>query len=266
MSEDLAEKPGQFQFGAVKAVLKAAGRGFLDALLPPHCLGCGERVSHAASLCSACWQNLRLLDDPVCDRLGIPFPYDPGAGIVSVEALTNPPEWNRARAAVLFDDVAKEIVHAFKYGDRSEAGLFMARQMARAGASLITECDFIAPVPLHWARLWQRRFNQAGFLAQYLAKAAGKPYAPQLLSRVKHTSSQVGLDAEARGRNMRRAFKAAKSVTGKSILLIDDVRTTGATLSACTVALKSAGATRVDVLTFALVKQPFKPHIEEHTE
>lgn len=259
MSEELAEKRGQFQFGWVRA----AGQSLLDALLPPHCLSCNEAVSKPSSLCIACWQKLRLLDDPVCDRLGIPFPYDPGEGIVSVEALANPPVWDRARAAVIFDDVSKEIVHAFKYGDRSEAGLFMARQMARAGAKLVAEADVIAPVPLHWTRLWKRRFNQAAFLGQHLARAHGKAYAPQALKRIKRTASQVGLDAEARQRNMRKAFSVSAVLEGRAVLLVDDVRTTGATLSACAMALRKAGAARVDVLTFALVKEPFRPHIEE---
>lgn len=260
MSGDLAEKRGQFQF----RWLRAAAGGLLDALLPPHCLSCNEPVSKPASLCIACWQRLRLLDDPVCGRLGIPFPYDPGEGIVSAQALADLPVWDRARAAVIFDDVTKEIVHAFKYGDRTEAGLFMARQMERAGARLIAEADLILPVPLHWTRLWKRRFNQAAFLAQHLARASGKPYAPQLMKRVKRTPSQVGLDREARRKNMGRAFKVAKPLDGKAMLLVDDVRTTGATLAACTLALKKAGAARVDVLTFALVNAPFRPHIDEH--
>jgi ComF family protein len=122
----------------------------------------------------------------------------------------------------------------------------------------------IVPVPLHWTRLWHRRFNQAAILAQQLARASGKPYAPQLLNRVKRTTSQVGLDAEARRMNMRKAFTVAQPLDGKTVLLVDDVRTTGATLAACAMALKQAGAARVDVLTFALVNAPFRPHIDDH--
>ena len=196
--------------------------------------------------------------------MGTPFVYDQGEGALSAEALSFPPPWDRARAAVVFDEHSKEIIHAFKYGDRAEAGLFMARLMARAGRSLIGEADMIVPVPLHWTRLWKRRFNQAGFLAQRIAKAANKPYEPQLLKRVRATPPQVGLDAEARRKNMRKAFHVvgAEKLAGKTVLLIDDVRTTGATTRTCVETLKEAGAARVHVLTFGLVIAPFRPHIE----
>jgi len=206
---------------------------------------------------------MKLLDDPVCDVMGTPFAYDQGVGALSAQALSHPPPWDRSRAAVIFDDVSKEFVHAFKYGDRSEAGLFMARLMARAGRKVIAEADIIIPVPLHWTRLWKRRFNQAAYLAQHIATSSGKPFDPFILKRVRATPQQVGLDAKERHKNMRKAFavKLTADVKGKSILLVDDVRTTGATISSCVEALKTAGAAKVHVLTFALVNEPFRPHI-----
>ena len=196
--------------------------------------------------------------------MGTPFAYDQGEGALSAEAVAMAPSWVRARAAVLFDDVSKEIVHKLKYSDRTEAGLFMARMMSRAGRHLLAEADMIVPVPLHWTRLWKRRFNQAAFLAQHIAKASGKPYAPMLLKRIRATPQQVGLDAEARRKNMRKAFEISGKAKIKNhrVLLVDDVRTTGATISACVEALKAAGVAQVDVLTFALVRAPFRPHIE----
>ena len=126
----------------------------------------------------------------------------------------------------------------------------------------------LVPVPLHWTRLWKRRFNQAGYLAKAIAALAGKAYEPQLIKRLRATPQQVGLTAEARRKNMRKAFglsaKAAKKLNGKAVLLVDDVRTTGATLSACVEVLKKGGAARVDVLSFALVDAPFRPHIKAH--
>ncbi|MDE2383105.1 MAG: ComF family protein [Alphaproteobacteria bacterium] len=241
----------------------AGWRGLVAALTPAHCLACAEPVEESACVCASCWQKLKFLDEPVCNVLGTPFAYDPGEGVLSPQALSHPPAWDRARAALVFDDVSKEFVHAFKYGDRAEAGLFMARLMARAGRRLVAEADVILPVPLHWTRLWKRRFNQAAFLAQHIAKAGGKAFEPQALKRLRATPQQVGLDAEARRKNMRKAFAVARpdAVAGKAVLLVDDVRTTGATITACADALKSAGAVRVDVLTFALVNEPFRPHI-----
>jgi ComF family protein len=130
----------------------------------------------------------------------------------------------------------------------------------------VAEADVVLPVPLHRSRLWKRRFNQAAFLAQPIAKGAGKAFATDILLRQLATRQQVGLNAEARRKNVRRAFavpfEKQSLISGKTILLVDDVRTTGATLAACAVALKAAGAVRVNVLTFALVKEPHRMHID----
>jgi ComF family protein len=261
MDEELAENSAKFQLQSVTGWGKSLWTKFKDALTPPRCLGCQAPVATSASVCITCWQKLKLLDDPVCNIMGTPFAYDQGEGIISAEALTQPPPWDKARAAVIFDDASKEYVHQLKYTDRLEAGLFMARLMARAGHKLLQEADLVIPVPLHRFRLWKRRFNQAAFLAQNLN---AKIYDPRILKRIRATPQQVGLDANARRKNMRNAFQVvdATKVEGKSILLVDDVRTTGATTSACVDALKKAGATKVNLLTFALVNQPFKPHID----
>lgn len=240
-------------------------RGILDVVTPSLCLSCTAPVEEEASLCVACWDRLRHLDEPVCDALGIPFAYEQGEGALSAAALADPPAWDRARAAVLFGDDAARLVHALKYRDRPEAGLLMARMMARAGRGLLLQADVLVPVPLHRFRLWQRRFNQSAFLAQRLAALSGRPWRHDVLVRVRRTSAQVGLDREQRRRNVKGAIAVRPerlgSVAGKSVLLIDDVRTTGATAEACALALKQAGAARVSLLTFALVELPSRPHI-----
>jgi hypothetical protein len=111
-------------------------------------------------LCAACWAKLSPIAPPYCERLGIPFAYDPGPGILSMEAVADPPAYRRARAAVRYDEVARSLVHALKYGDRLDLAPIMGRWMATAGAGLIAEADALVPVPLHWRRLWARRFNQ----------------------------------------------------------------------------------------------------------
>ena len=240
-------------------------RGMVDLLTPSLCLGCGAPLHAEASLCVACWNRLRHLDEPVCDALGTPFAYDQGEGALSAAALDDPPAWDRARAAVIFDDHAAALVHALKYQDRQEAGLLMARMMARAGRGLLAEADVILPVPLHRFRLWRRRFNQSACLAQRLARASARPWRPDVLLKARRTRAQVGLDSEARRRNVKGAFLVSPSglaeVAGKCVLLVDDVRTTGATAEACARVLKQAGAARVNLLTFALVPVPAKPHI-----
>lgn len=240
-------------------------RAAVDLLAPSLCLSCGTGVGDPASLCLSCWASLQHLDEPVCDALGTPFAYDQGQGAVSAAALADPPAWDRARAAVIFDDTSARLVHALKYRDRQEAGLLMARMMARAGRRLLSESDVILPVPLHRFRLWQRRFNQSAFLAQRLSGAAGKPWRHDLLLRVRPTRAQVGLDQDERRRNVKAAFRlrpgAEAEIAGRTVLLVDDVRTTGATAEACAAVLKRAGAVRVDLLSFALVPAPARPHI-----
>lgn len=240
-------------------------RGVVDLVTPSLCLGCAAPVGEPASLCVACWDRLRQIDEPVCDALGTPFAYEQGEGALSAAALSDPPAWDRSRAAVLFEDEAAKLVHGLKYRDRPEAGLLMARMMARAGRKLLAEADVVVPVPLHWLRLWQRRFNQSALLAQQVARLSGRPWRHDLLVRGRRTRAQVGLDQEGRRKNVRNAFLVppdkARQVAGRSILLVDDVRTTGATAEACALALKAAGAARVGLLTFALVPLPAKPHI-----
>ena len=240
-------------------------RGLLDLVTPSQCLGCSVAVREPASLCVPCWASLQHLDDPVCDMMGTPFAYDQGPGMLSAAALANPAPWDRARAAVIFDDASRGLVHALKYNDRQEAGLLMARMMARAGRQLLAEADIILPVPLYRWRLWKRRFNQSAYLAQQLSQLTGKPWHADLLLRQRPTRAQVGLDPAERRRNVRNAFAVVgeirSRVAGRTLVLVDDVRTTGATAEACAMALKRAGAAKVSMLTFALVPAPMKIHI-----
>jgi ComF family protein len=243
---------------------RRAWRGLVDFLTPPRCLACHQALTEASCLCAICWARLQQIDEPVCEVMGTPFAYDQGEGAVSAAGLANPPPWNRARAAVAYDDASRGIVHALKFHDTQEAGLLMARMMARAGRKLLAEADVIVPVPLHRIRLWRRRFNQAGYLALRLSEQSGKPCRTDVLGRRKASRPQVGLDHQARRKNVRGVFAvdATKGldVSGRNMLLVDDVMTTGATAGACVTALLQAGAARVDVLTFALVLSPARLH------
>jgi ComF family protein len=240
-------------------------RRVIDFLVPPKCLVCREPVGEPASLCQSCWDTLKYIDAPVCNVLGVPFAYDQGEGAVSPAALADPPLWDRARAAVAFDDASRRIVHALKYRDTQEAGLFMARLMGRAGRQIIEEADVIIPVPLHRFRLWQRRFNQAAILSQQISSQFSKSYRTDLLQRSKASRSQVGLSFDERRKNVAKVFQVtpegAGDLAGCKVLLVDDVLTTGATAGSCAAVLKKAGAAQVDVLAFALVLEPRRPHI-----
>jgi ComF family protein len=208
-------------------------------------------------LCAACWSKLSFIAPPFCERLGIPFTYDPGPGVLSMEAIADPPAYTRARAAVRYDDVARKLVHALKYGDRLDLAPTMGRWMANAGRELLHDADALVPVPLHWRRQWLRRFNQSALLAEVMSKPSGVPVAHLALKRTKATPQQVGLSQSARALNVQGAFRVppdgAAAVAGRRILLVDDVLTSGATVDACARALLRAHAARVDVLVFARV-------------
>lgn len=225
-------------------------------LFPPVCAGCRRQVREPGTLCPSCWRNVRFIEPPLCAVLGTPFAYEVGDEAISPAALADPPPFARARAAVAYSDVARQFVQNLKYRDRTDLAPWMARWMARAGAELLRDAEIVVPVPLHRRRFFMRRFNQSAELARHVAAMSGLPFAPRAVERIRRTRQQVGLGAKERAANMRGAFRvpdAAKfTVSGRRVLVVDDVYTTGATVSAVTAALKKAGAREVDVLTFAL--------------
>lgn len=243
--------------GALFAGVRRLGRAGLDLVLPPVCMACRRPVDRAHGLCGPCWGRLQPIERPYCERLGIPFGFDLGEGALSAEAIASPPPFERARAAVLFEEVARDLVHGLKYHDRIELVRFIGRMTARAGRDLLPEAELIVPMPLHRRRLWVRKFNQAALIAAEVGRASGVAVDPAALLRIRPTRPQVGLNERERAENVRGAFRVPAShrarIEGRSILLVDDVLTTGATAAAATRALKRAGAARVDVLTFARV-------------
>jgi len=235
--------------------MRASLRLGLDVALPRLCPTCRDLVTDNG-LCPSCWGKLDFIAPPYCPRLGIPFVYDPGPGILSMQAIADPPAYQRARAAVRFDAVSRDLVHAFKYGDRLDLAPLMGGWMARAGRDLLDGADALVPVPLHWRRLWGRRFNQSGALATAISRASGVAVAHAALRRVKATQQQVGLSRTERSSNVQGAFRADPAnaeVAGRRLVLVDDVLTSGATVDACARALLRAGAANVDVLVFARV-------------
>jgi ComF family protein len=174
-----------------------------------------------------------------------------------MEAIANPPAYQRARATVRYDEVARTLVHALKYQDRTDLAPAMGRWMARAGRELLQDADMLIPVPLHWRRAWHRRYNQSGALARVIEHASGVKLRGELLQRVRPTEQQVGLSRPQRASNVQGAFKVPADrqpeIAGRRVILIDDVLTSGATADACARALLRAKAVQVDVLVFARV-------------
>jgi ComF family protein len=232
-------------------------RALTDLVLPPQCLACLRLVAEQGALCSSCWSDFKTIERPYCEILGTPFAYDPGEGALSAQAISDPPPFARCRAVASFDDVSRKLVHGLKYRDRLDLSTWMANWMVRAGADLFGDADMVVPVPLHRWRLWSRRFNQSASLAKAVAGAAGKKFAADALGRIRPTRQQVGLSASERDRNVRGAFVATQGgellLAGRSVLLVDDVYTTGATVKSAARALIRGGAKAVDVLVFARV-------------
>jgi predicted amidophosphoribosyltransferase len=235
------------------AIVEWSGR----LLFPPVCMGCRRQVLHPGTLCGGCWPRLRFLEKPWCEVMGTPFGHDMGEGFLSADAIANPPPFRRARAAVAYSGMARRMVQALKYNDRTDLAPWMAGWMVRAGAELVGDADIVIPVPLHWRRFLSRRFNQSAELARAVAALSEKRFEPSALRRVKVTRQQVGLGRSEREDNVRGAFRvppeAEIHVRGRNVLLDDDVYPTGATVFAVTKSLKKAGAANVDVLTFARV-------------
>jgi ComF family protein len=256
MQAPIANSVNPSRFARLTAPLRGLFGSALDLALPTLCPACRELVD-GEGLCASCWAKLSPIAPPYCERLGIPFAYDPGPGVVSMEAIANPPAYRRARAAVRYDEVARVLVHSLKYGDRLDLAPIMGRWMARAGRELLAEADGLVPVPLHWRRLWARRFNQSALLAKTMAQETGVALAETALKRVKATAQQVGLSQAERALNVQGAFRVPAegkaAVAGRRLVLVDDVLTSGATTDACARALLRAGASSVDVVVFARV-------------
>jgi ComF family protein len=242
-------------------VLARLGRTALDLVLPPLCLGCQTRVMDHDALCPTCWRQIAFIRPPLCDKLGIPLTVDTGGVMLSAAAIADPPDYDRARAVARFDGLMRVLVHGFKFHDNHNARRLFGRWMAVAGQDLLADADLLVPVPLARWRLLSRRFNQAQIVAAEVGRRARKPVNPFALVRSRSTGHQVGLTRAQRLRNVAGVFRVPlnelPNISGKAIVLIDDVITTGATASAAARALKRAGAGRVDVLALALVSEPY---------
>jgi ComF family protein len=244
----------------IVAPLSGGGGWLLDLLYPPLCLSCDKAVVHADALCADCFRKLRPITAPLCPVLGLPFEVALGPEARSAEAIADPPPFDRARSAVLYNEIARALVSRLKYGDRPEIARFCARLMAQAGHELWGDDAVLVPVPLHRTRQFSRRYNQSTELARALSRLTGIPSDPSLVTRRKNTRQQVGLTGDARQRNVAGAFLAHADLglrlRGRRAIIVDDVMTTGATVKALTRALKAKGAARIDVISFARVPSP----------
>jgi len=242
-------------FAAARALL----RGAIDIVLPPLALDEGQRGARVQGqgLTAEVWRGLSFLEAPVCDGCGGALEYADAGRCPA--CLSRRRAFDRARAAVVYDDASRDLILKLKHADRTDLAALFATWLARAARDLIEDADAVVPVPLHRWRLMTRQFNQAAEIARPLARAAGLAYLPDVVVRRRATPIQGGRSASGRRRNVAGAFavprRAWQAVEGKRLILVDDVLTTGATAEACARVLKAAGAARVDVAAVARVKE-----------
>ena len=236
-------------------LVQSIGRALIDFALPARCAGCGDVIDEAGSFCASCWSKLEWLGNSGCRQCGLPLT---GTEIdMCGRCLADPPGIDRIRAAVAYDDMSRSIALRLKYGRKVALARTMARYMAPLGSGQSNEA-ILVPVPLHRWRLWARGFNQSGLVARELAKAWGIPVAQNLIRRVKRTSALKGLNHSQRRKAVAGAFQASTSrhLRDRTIILIDDVFTSGSTAEACAKELRKAGASRVELICWARVVRP----------
>jgi ComF family protein len=238
------------------------GRAVLDLLLAPQCVACDAEVDAPGLLCADCFRQTGFITEPFCARCGVPFSSAAlgGADQLCPACEASPPVFFRARAALRYDAQGRRLILPFKHADRQELASTLAPHMARAGVGLLRETDVLVPVPLHRARLFHRRYNQAALLATAVGRIAERPCLPDALQRQRPTESLGEKSAAERATEVAGAFTVRPSrvaqLAGKRVLLVDDVMTSGATANACATTLLAAGAATVDVLVAARVPDP----------
>ncbi len=246
-------------------------RQAIDLVLPARCPMTGENVEDQGMLSGQAWRRLNFIAAPYCQHCGMPFSYDTQAqssqstqeqNLLCMRCVEKKPVYDTARSALIYDDASRDLILGFKHGDKTYLVKSFAMWMQMAGREFLPHADVLIPVPLHFARLRMRRYNQSSILAYELGKIAQIPCLPDVLMRVRSTPPQGHLDIKERHKNVRKAFavrnKRSNEIKGKTLVLIDDVYTTGATINECTKTLLSAGAKAVHILTLArVVKNEF---------
>jgi Predicted amidophosphoribosyltransferases len=236
------------------AVLGRLSRWALDFALPPRCAGCGTIVAEVHSFCPECWKGIEFLGEGGCSTCGMPLQATEQRTCGA--CLARAPRIQRTRAAVAYGDLARGLAIRLKYGRK----VAIARTMARYMAPLVGEGSdlLLVPVPLHRSRLWGRGFNQSALVAHELSRRLGIAADPLALARTRRTPPLKGMSPLQRRKTVAGAFRVRDKtkVTGKTVILIDDVLTTGSTAEACARTLKRAGAARIELVSWARVVKP----------
>jgi predicted amidophosphoribosyltransferase len=233
-------------------------QSFIRAIYPAQCVACDAQTEAEFGLCGPCWRETKFIGGLVCDTCGTPLPGEDRGEIVQCDdCMTIARPWDRGRAALIYSGIGRRLVLGLKHGDRTDLARPAAMWMTRVARPLVREDTVLVPVPLHWVRLARRRYNQAALLVHGLGAALDCPVCVDALLRPKKTKPLEGHSRDARFVALSGAIvpnpKRAAAIKGKSVLLVDDVMTSGATLAASAEAAKAAGAINVSIVTLARV-------------
>lgn len=233
---------------------------FFNIVFPAKCFLCKQVTLTHNTLCDKCWLKINFVSKPLCYKCGTPLVLSDNNNLLCGECILNDPPFSRARFACVYDENSSRLITNLKYGDQTHLASLLSKIIYNMGFELIKECDIICPVPLHKLRLLHRKFNQSALICLEISKRLFKSgdhikNIPNLLIKRKNIPPQASLKGRDRIENVKRAFtinkKYANIINGKNILLVDDVITTGSTVSACAKQLIKYGAKNVNVLAFA---------------
>lgn len=237
-------------------------RPLIDFILPPRCYGCGDVLDEHQQLCVNCWKSLNFISKPLCECCGYPFSYEVSEGALCGHCAHKLPPYDVARAVFYYDEGSKPLILKFKHGDALYGAGLLEEFLSKSSQDVVFKLEnpIVTPIPLHWTRLFKRMYNQSAVLAQKLSQRNAIEYVPNLLLRQKMTPYLGNFGRDERKKILKGAFtlNPKHAIKKRDILLIDDVHTTGATLSQAAKILKSKGARRVGVLTLARVVNPYK--------
>lgn len=229
----------------------------VDLVFPPQCVLCDEPLETAWGLCPSCWADTPFIMGHACDDCGAPLIGEAEESDLCDACLQTPRPWTRGRAAMVYAGNARKMVMRFKHGDRTDLARPAGDLLARAIAPLVREDTLLVPIPIHWRRMMRRKFNQAALLAATTARKSGVDHAPRALIRTHATAAMENMTGPERFANVGGSIEAdpkhGKVLRDRHVILVDDVMTSGATLSVATEACIAAGATQVDIGVLARV-------------
>ncbi|HMT41630.1 MAG TPA: ComF family protein [Sphingorhabdus sp.] len=228
----------------------------VDFALPPRCPACGILTTDAHQFCLQCWQQLNFLSQPACATCDLPLPFAGEEAVQCAACMAQMPRHSGIKAAVAYGDISREIALKLKHGGKIGLARLIAGQLRRYTADLPDDA-ILVPVPLHWTRLWRRRYNQSALIAQELSRLSSLEHCPDALRRTRRTQALGGLSARERAAMVKGAFamheRQKAKIAGKPVILVDDVYTSGATTDACVATLLKSGAASVTIFCWARV-------------